>query len=573
MATADDYAKWIVANANKKGTADFDTVTKAYQEAKASEVATPQGYDFGKTISSALPSLYQNTVGGLVDMVSSPLQTGQALSDIVAGGIYKALPGPMQRGLTAIEQSPYNPLGDPASLQRAQNVAGAVGQDYATTYGTAAGFQKMMEEDPFRVVGDVSTVLGGSGAALRAGNIGGRSNAIANAMVRGGELTNPINMLARPVAAMVSPTVDPNVRALMAEGITPTTGQILGGGYKRFEEGLTSIPVIGDFIKSAQGRAVEQLNTAAFNRALKPIGSSLPSGTTGREAVQFVSDKLDDAYGKLLPKMTVQADPVFGTEIGNLRQMVAQGAIDPNAVRAFDRFLDTNVVNKFQGQQAITGQTLKQIQSDLRERINLLGASTDADQRLMGQALQEVQDQFRQLVIRSNPANAAELKAIDTGYANFKRVQRAAGLTGAEEGIFSPAQLQNAVRAMDRSKDKSRFATGQALMQDLSETGKVVLGNKLPDSGTPYRSLAALIASGGAAGAGYPTLAAGMLAGPALYSAPGQRLAATLLTARPAGAAAIANQLRANQGIKSGALAANQLANQAALAQQQAAGR
>jgi len=573
MATADDYAKWIVANANKKGTADFDTVTKAYQEAKASEVATPQGYDFGKTISSALPSLYQNTVGGLVDMVSSPLQTGQALSDIVAGGVYKALPGPMQRGLTAIEQSPYNPLGDPASLQRAQNVAGAVGQDYATTYGTAAGFQKMMEEDPFRVVGDVSTVLGGSGAALRAGNIGGRSNAIANAMVRGGELTNPINMLARPVAAMVSPTVDPNVRALMAEGITPTTGQILGGGYKRFEEGLTSIPVIGDFIKSAQGRAVEQLNTAAFNRALKPIGSSLPSGTTGREAVQFVSDKLDDAYGKLLPKMTVQADPVFGTEIGNLRQMVAQGAIDPNAVRAFDRFLDTNVVNKFQGQQAITGQTLKQIQSDLRERINLLGASTDADQRLMGQALQEVQDQFRQLVIRSNPANAAELKAIDTGYANFKRVQRAAGLTGAEEGIFSPAQLQNAVRAMDRSKDKSRFATGQALMQDLSETGKVVLGNKLPDSGTPYRSLAALIASGGAAGAGYPTLAAGMLAGPALYSAPGQRLAATLLTARPAGAAAIANQLRANQGIKSGALAANQLANQAALAQQQAAGR
>ena len=590
MAKAEDYANWIVANADKQGTSDFDTIAKAYQEAKAAESgqfdltgrvgsapamqAEPQqSYDPLKTLFNAPGSLSRNTVEGLYNAVTSPLQTGQALSDIIAGGVYKALPGPMQRGLTAIEQSPYNPLGDPAALQRAQNVAGAVGQDYATTYGTAAGFQKMMEEDPFRVVGDVSTVLGGSGAALRAGNIGGRSNAIANAMVRGGELTNPINMLARPVAAMVSPTVDPNVRALMAEGITPTTGQILGGGYKRFEEGLTSIPVIGDFIKSAQGRAVEQLNTAAFNRALKPIGSSLPSGTTGREAVQFVSDKLDDAYGKLLPKMTVQADPVFGTEIGNLRQMVAQGAIDPNAVRAFDRFLDTNVVNKFQGQQAITGQTLKQIQSDLRERINLLSASTDADQRLMGQALQEVQDQFRQLVIRSNPANAAELKAIDTGYANFKRVQRAAGLTGAEEGIFSPAQLQNAVRAMDRSKDKSRFATGQALMQDLSETGKVVLGNKLPDSGTPYRSLAALIASGGAAGAGYPTLAAGMLAGPALYSAPGQRLAATLLTARPAGAAAIANQLRANQGIKSGALAANQLANQAALAQQQAAGR
>ena len=26
MATADEYAKWIVDNSNKKGTADFDTV-------------------------------------------------------------------------------------------------------------------------------------------------------------------------------------------------------------------------------------------------------------------------------------------------------------------------------------------------------------------------------------------------------------------------------------------------------------------------------------------------------------------------------------------------------------------
>lgn len=579
MAKAEDYANWIVANQDKQGTPDFETVAKAYQEAKTAEglqvaptnegmsgaratAAQPASYEFSKTVESALPSLYENTIGGLVKAISSPVQTAQGIGDIVAGGVYKALPGSVQRGLTAIETSPYNPLGNPAALQKAQTVAGAVGEDYAKTYGTGAGFQKMMEEDPFRIVGDVSTVLGGGGAALRAGTKGAKAQQFANALIKGGELTNPINMLTRPAAAIVSPTVDPGVKALMAEGITPTTGQILGGGYKRFEEGLTSIPVIGDYIKSAQGRAVEQLSIAAFNRALKPIGASLPSGTTGREAVQFVSDKLDDAYGKLLPKMTAQADPAFGTQISNLRQMVQQGAINPNVVKAFDRFLDTNVVNKFQGQQAITGQTLKQIQSDLRERINLLGASTDADQRLMAQALKEVQDQFRQLVIRSNPQNAAELKAIDTGYANFKRVEKAAGLTGAEEGVFSPAQLQNAVRAMDRSKDKSKFATGEALMQDLSETGKTVLGNKLPDSGTPYRSLAALIASGGAAGAGYPVIAGGLLAGPALYSAPGQRLMASALTSRPAGAATMANQLRTNQELKQAALAANQLGNQ-----------
>ena len=34
MASADELAAWIVKNADKQGTPDFDTVAKAYQEAK-----------------------------------------------------------------------------------------------------------------------------------------------------------------------------------------------------------------------------------------------------------------------------------------------------------------------------------------------------------------------------------------------------------------------------------------------------------------------------------------------------------------------------------------------------------
>ena len=41
MATADEYAAWIVKNQSLKGTANFDTVARAYQEAKASEAQTP----------------------------------------------------------------------------------------------------------------------------------------------------------------------------------------------------------------------------------------------------------------------------------------------------------------------------------------------------------------------------------------------------------------------------------------------------------------------------------------------------------------------------------------------------
>ena len=565
MATADEYAKWIVDNSNKKGTADFDIVAKAYQEAKASETVQPQGFNVAKMLGNAPSSLYKNTIGGLYEAVSSPLQTGQALSDVIAGGVYKALPKPFQRGLAAIETSPYNPLGNPAALQRAQNVAGAVGRDYATTYGTGEGFQRTMEEDPFRVVGDVSMLLGGGSAMAKAANISPSANRAANMLTQASNAINPVNMLLKPVASVISPTVSPQIKALMKEGVVPTVGQILGGGYKRAEEGLTSIPVLGDYIKSAQNRAMQNVNTAAFNRALSPIGESLPKGVVGREAVEFASSKLDDAYGKLLPKMTVLQDAPFQTEISNLKNMVQSGSIDSKAVTFFNNWIDSNVLNKFQGQNAVTGQTLKQVQSDLRETINRLGASTDADQRLIGDALKEAQDQVRQLVTRSNPQFAKELKAIDTGYANFKRVERAAAGLGAEEGLFSPAQLQSAVKALDKSKDKSKFAKGEALMQDLSESAKTALGNKVPDSGTPFRSLMAALAGGVGAGAvGFPAVASalsGLAASPLLYSKTGQNALATLMTKRPDFANALAAQLSGNEKAKLLALMAAKAGN------------
>lgn len=347
------------------------------------------------------------------------------------------------------------------------------------------------------------------------------------------------------LARVVRPNTSPEVRNLMAEGITPTPGQILGGGYKRVEEGLTSIPIVGDAIKRGQTRAVEELNTAAFNRALEPIGETLPKGLMGREAVDHVHTTLSDRYETLLPKMTAKSDGQFAGEVSNLRQMVKTGSIDPKAAAAFERILKNDVLGKFKGQAAITGQTLKQIESDLGAQISRLARSTDADQRLVSDALQEVQSSLRHLVERNNPAQAAELKAINRGYANFKRVQRAASGLGAEDGVFSAAQLQNAVKATDRSKDKARFARGNALMQDLAEPAKAVLGPKVPDSGTPYRSMAALGVGGLAGGVtfGLPGAAA-VAAAPVLYSRAGQNALATILARRPQGAEDVANALR-----------------------------
>lgn len=352
----------------------------------------------------------------------------------------------------------------------------------------------------------------------------------------------------RGLARVVQPKTDANALALLAEGVTPTPGQLLGGGWKRTEEALTSVPIVGDAIKGAQGRAVADLNRVAINRALEPVGASLPKGMTGREAIDYAGEQLGKRYDALLPKLTTQADGQFMGDITKLQQMMSTGSIDPAKAKQFESILQSQVLSKFQpganGAPTITGETMKGIEGDLGQLASNFRASTDADQRMLGDALLEVQSALRSNVQRSNPQFADELAKINQGYANFKRVQRAAAGLGAEDGVFSAAQLQSAVKASDRSKDKAAFAKGAALMQDLSEPAKAVLGSKVPDSGTPFRTLTALGAGGAAGGFIGPGTAAGVLAAPVLYSRPGQATLAALIARRPDAAVPISNALQ-----------------------------
>lgn len=345
------------------------------------------------------------------------------------------------------------------------------------------------------------------------------------------------------LARVVSPnaSTNPQLQALRAEGVRPTIGQALGGAANTAEQKLMSVPVVGDAIASARRGAAGDLNRAAFNRALAPINQRLPQGLTGREAVEHTRREISARYDALLPQLTLRTDTIWNQEINNLRRSVNTGAIDPNAARAFNRILQNDVLAKVGGRGAMTGETLKRVESDLTQQISRFQQSTDADQRLVADALSEVQDQLRNLLTRSNPNRAGELRPINTAWANFKRVQRAAGFVGAEEGVFTPGQLQSAVKALDRSKDKARFAEGRALMQDLSEPGKSVLGNQVPDSGTAGRLML-----GGAATFLDPSMTAPMLAGGGalLYTRPMQGLLTGAIASRPQGAQTLANSIR-----------------------------
>ncbi len=345
------------------------------------------------------------------------------------------------------------------------------------------------------------------------------------------------------LSRVVSPraSVNPDVQTLLSSGVKPTIGQTLGGMANRIEEKAISVPFVGDAIVSARSKANEQLTKAVAQRALTPIGEQVPKDKLGRELVAHVGDTLGKAYDDVLKNVTVRADQQFGADISRLSNMVNTGSINPNVASTFNRILQNDVLSKFKGQNALTGQTLKDIESDLGQMAARYGSSADPDARLLGDALREVQSSLRGMVARSNPKVAERIKNINSGWANFKRLERAASYVGAEDGAFNAAQLQSAVKALDRSKDKGQFSKGRALMEDLSDPAKNVLGSKVPNSGTADR----MFLGGAGLGAAYlePMTLLAPVIGAGMYTSPMQSLLRGAVSARPGFAQPVAGLL------------------------------
>jgi hypothetical protein len=332
------------------------------------------------------------------------------------------------------------------------------------------------------------------------------------------------------------------VQTLMDAGVTLTPGQMSGGAVNRAEQGLTSVPVVGDKILNARYGAVQDFNRAAINKTLAPIGESLDSATPlGREAISEMADKVKTNYDKLIPQLSVKVDQTFGEKVQNLASL--SQFLPPDRRDQFNKTLTGQVLNKFSPNGTMTGESFKEVESLLGQEARTYLHSSTGDEQKLGSAYLELQGQMRDLLERSNPARAGELQAANTAYANMLRVQGAAAATGSKEGVFTPAQLTSAVRQLDPSLRKSGFGRGTALMQDFAESGKTVMGGNVPDSGTAYRLTTA---AGLLGGAGALDPHAAMAAGAAgaglmgLYTRPGMKAASGVL-ANPALAGVLRN--------------------------------
>lgn len=297
----------------------------------------------------------------------------------------------------------------------------------------------------------------------------------------------------KAIGNVIAPQLQRGAEALQREGIPMTLGSAFGGLTQGIEQAAESIPLVGQLVSGARRQQFEAFNKAAFNRALKEIDPKIkvPEGLPLREAADFTFNQISNKYNTIYPNISLKYNKTIDRQLNALDKKHSISTLGEAGHNQFKTKL-SEIKSRLQNQDLSGGQ-IKALKEDLRVLTDAYRGSVGSE-KLLGNSFNDLENSVMMSIRNQNPKFAKELKQADTAYATYKKVENAASSAKGAEGAFTPAQLETAVR----QGNKSQYARGKAMLQDLSNSGFDVLGNKVPDSGTASRLGTAALATGGA---------------------------------------------------------------------------
>ena len=335
--------------------------------------------------------------------------------------------------------------------------------------------------------------------------------------------------------------LSPQVQRLRAQGIPLTTGQMLGGIPKAIEDGMTSVPGIGDLASARRLEGFRAFNQAAFNEAGQPIGAKVAD--LGEDGVGALMDQVGNSYNDATAGVNVPLDPTFTADMATAR--AAGAALPGDYAGKFNAAIE-NRVGPVANAGELTGDSYQQAMRGLKGyRAEMTKPGFDQDYR---DALSVAMDALRGQMQRGGGQSVVDgLARSDQAYKSAKVLERAIqaaknGTVTGEIQIFTPSQLNTAA-----TMAKNKFG-GQRPFSGLIDDGQSVLPSQVPDSGTGRRlatmALPGFLGGGAALGgaAAYPTgdTSDGILKGAIVAAAllgggtkAGQKTINTLIAGRP----------------------------------------
>lgn len=258
MATADEYAAWIVKNSAKRGTPEFDTVAQAYQLAKGEE--TTATFQQQNAPLPQEPSIGQQIVGAG--------ETALTLGTGAVGGTLGTLAGTLQ-GLS--QQILSGQFGTPEAVRAVEKAAAAGAQALTYQPRTQAGQEQVQAVGQVlaNILPPVLPAIAAPGAVMQAARTAaptvGAARQIAGAAgQRAATATG--QAIARPVQAATTAVRETlGMETPPVATTAPAAGARVSGGAAATPEAMRrtttaeSLPVPVQLTKGAATRDAQQL--------------------------------------------------------------------------------------------------------------------------------------------------------------------------------------------------------------------------------------------------------------------------------------------------------------------------
>jgi hypothetical protein len=418
-----------------------------------------------------LPASAKQFATGLYEAVTNPVQTIKTVGDIGAGALRSAVPTSVRDFIDRFDS-------DPASTQRAMDVANAVGGMYKERYGSLEGIKRTLAEDPVGAAGDLSTLLtGGAGATRIAAGAAGRAAPrvaaplaqAAGALETAATATNPLSAVTVPAQAALeqvrkvapSPLTaqqqanlprDMALERARAEGYMAPPGSIdpLSGRFVVAER------IAGKTLLEQMMSVRNQETTNKLARRAVGVGEDTPLTSDSMKAVR--KEAATQGYEPIKRIGSVATDTQYLNDLAGVEQaFTGQAASFPGAVpNKVQQIVNSHLVQNFDA-----GDAIKRIQ-DLRNDASASFRRGEPDianaQRGIANALE---NQVERGIQASGASNAAQM--LD----DFRAARQRMAISYAVENAIREGTNNVSASKLASDLQRGKYMTGD--LQNIAE--------------------------------------------------------------------------------------------------------
>lgn len=296
------------------------------------------------------------------------------------------------------------------------------------------------------------------------------------------------NLATRGAQFVLNPVIDQGARLLRQSGVRLMPGQVLPA-LREFEDKSMTLPFAGPQIAGRRAESFQDFARAVPRDALETLrtrtGRAIPDfadDVTGQVAVRHTGDEISRVYEDVIPRLQLSVDPQLQTDMAAVSSRIAGEPLTAAGQRRFRGIVDNSIVSRFRGASA-SGSEYQAVDSDLERQIARFGRSTDPDDQIIAEGLQDIRATLRNGIVRQNGRLGQDLEAADEAWSMLVPAEEAAA--GARRGFFSPAQYRSALRRGDNRVRRRGMARGEVRGQEFAEAGGDILPSQMPNtSGT-----------------------------------------------------------------------------------------